>query len=104
LRRITQNLLPGGIVEAPKRPLQTPQREWLRGPLRGWATDWIEVALNRFGGQWLDPQVVRKTWQRYCDGIGDNSFFIWQWINLGMMTKLLRRPAPASGVPHGPRP
>ncbi len=89
LRRIAANLLPAGIVEAPKRPLQTPQREWLRGPLRGWASDCIEVALSAFGGQWLNADKVRATWQSYCDGAGDNSFFIWQWISLGMMKKML---------------
>jgi asparagine synthase (glutamine-hydrolysing) len=87
LRRIARNLLPEGIVEAPKRPLQTPQREWLRGPLREWANEQIEIALSRFGGQWLDSKAVRGVWQNYCDGHGDNSFFVWQWISLGMMKK-----------------
>ncbi|MBF0244780.1 MAG: asparagine synthase (glutamine-hydrolyzing), partial [Planctomycetes bacterium] len=30
LRRIATRICPRGIVEAPKRPLQTPKREWLR--------------------------------------------------------------------------
>ena len=34
LREIVAPLLPRGIVTAPTRPLQTPQRGWLRGPLR----------------------------------------------------------------------
>jgi asparagine synthase (glutamine-hydrolysing) len=85
LRRMAQRLLPSGIVEAPKRPLQTPQREWLRGPLKGWASDNIEAALERFGGRWLKADAVRAAWQTFCDGEGDNSFFIWQWINLGIV-------------------
>jgi asparagine synthase (glutamine-hydrolysing) len=87
LRRIVRSLLPEGIVESPKRPVQTPQREWLRGPLREWATENIDVALEAFGDQWLEPKAVRGVWRNYCDGIGDNSFFVWQWINLGLMTK-----------------
>jgi len=31
LREIVAPLLPEGVCEAPKRALQTPQREWLRG-------------------------------------------------------------------------
>ena len=85
LRQTAKQLLPDGVVEAPKRPLQTPQREWLRGPLREWAGGQIEDALAVFGGSWLDESAVRKSWQNYCDGEGDNSFFVWQWISLGLL-------------------
>jgi asparagine synthase (glutamine-hydrolysing) len=84
LRRITRELLPGGVVEAPKRPLQTPQREWLRGPLRSWAHDCIEMGLTRRAGDWLDAKKVRAAWAEYNNGNCDNSFFVWQWISLGL--------------------
>jgi asparagine synthase (glutamine-hydrolysing) len=86
LRRIAQKLLPQGIVEAPKRPLQTPQREWLQGPLRDWANEQIDTALSKHGGSWLNSAAVRKAWQDYLTGPADNSFFIWQWLNIGLMT------------------
>ena len=54
LRQIAASHLPGRIVEAPKRPLQTPQREWLRGPLREWATALIDEAVHGPGAPWLD--------------------------------------------------
>jgi len=85
LRDITRQLVPFEIAEAPKRPLQTPQREWLRGPLKTWAEDCIEAGLNRYGGQWLEPTLVRKEWSAYCRGESDNSFYVWQWISLGLM-------------------
>lgn len=85
LRRISKQLLPDGVVEAPKRPLQTPQREWLRGPLKGWGTDCLEEALNAFGHEWFDARAVRETWRNYCKEEADNSFYVWQWISLGMM-------------------
>lgn len=84
LRQIAAELLPSELVEAPKRPVQTPQREWLRGPLREWAGERIDEALAVYGNEWLDTQAVRKAWQNYCGGTGDNSFFIWQWISLGL--------------------
>lgn len=86
LRQITRGLLPAGVVDSPKRPLQTPQREWLRGPLREWAEDQIEGALAAYGGSWLDQDAVRATWKTYCEGEGDNSFFVWQWISVGLMS------------------
>lgn len=85
LREITKKLLPQGIVEAPKRPLQTPQREWLRGPLAGWAEDCIQQALNGGGGQWLDAKQVQREWVQYKEGKSDNSFYVWQWVSLGLM-------------------
>ena len=85
LRAISKRLLPAGVVEAPKRPLQTPQREWLRGPLQAWANKQIEAALTAYGNDWLDAEKVRAAWGEYIDGASDNSFYIWQWINLGLM-------------------
>lgn len=88
LRQLVRGMLPAAISEAPKRPVQTPQREWLRGPLREWAEECIEAALDGHGGEWLDARSVRVAWREYCEGRGDNSFYVWQWINLGMMTEI----------------
>lgn len=85
LREIARSLLPAGIVEAPKRPLQTPQREWLAGPLRRWAGDHIELVLAEYGGEWFDAGAVRDAWRGYLAGTSDNSFYVWQWISLGLM-------------------
>jgi asparagine synthase (glutamine-hydrolysing) len=86
LRKIAADLLPRPVAEAPKRAVQTPQREWLRGPLAEWANTHIECALAGWGERWLDPAAVRAEWSQYIAGGGDNSFPIWQWINLGLMT------------------
>lgn len=82
-RQIARRLLPERLAEAPKRPVQTPQREWLRGPLADWASAQIELALTAHS-DWLDPVQVREAWRRYRNGEGDNSFFVWQWISLGL--------------------
>jgi asparagine synthase (glutamine-hydrolysing) len=82
---MSRQLLPDGVVESPKRPLSTPQREWLRGPLRDWAAACIEKALSRYGGSWLDTESAHASWRSYSNGKGDNSFFIWQWISLGLI-------------------
>jgi asparagine synthase (glutamine-hydrolysing) len=86
-RQITKQLLPAGIVDSPKRLLQKQQREWLRGPLREWASEQVEGALAAYGGSWLDRHAVRAGWQAYCDGRRDDSFFVWQWISLGLTVK-----------------
>jgi asparagine synthase (glutamine-hydrolysing) len=87
LRRIARQLVPDDISEAPKRPVQTPQREWLSGPLRNWCADCTELALEEFGGAWLDRSRVSATYADYMAGQSDNSFYVWQWISVGLMLK-----------------
>lgn len=90
LRRIAADLVPDGLVEAPKRPLQTPQREWLRGPLRDWVEASVDTALNRWSGAWLDGPATRTSLAEFLAGRGDNSFFVWQWISLGLLAEQVR--------------
>ncbi|MBK8465870.1 MAG: asparagine synthase (glutamine-hydrolyzing) [Chloracidobacterium sp.] len=85
LRQIANGLIPESLTEAPKRPLQTPQREWLRHELREWADQTIDTALNSFAGEWLDRGAVKTAWSDFCGGKGDNSFYVWQWISIGLM-------------------
>ena len=85
LRQLAQRLVPSNIVEAPKRPVQTPQREWLRGGLKMWALDCIQTALLHYDCGWLSGKHVREACEQYFAGGADNSFFLWQWISLGLM-------------------
>jgi asparagine synthase (glutamine-hydrolysing) len=84
VRRLADRILPGGVREAPKRPVQTPQREWLRGPLRRWLEANVEQAL-RAHPDWFDESSLRSALRCYLSGAGDNSFYIWQWLSLGLM-------------------
>jgi asparagine synthase (glutamine-hydrolysing) len=40
--------------------------------------------LAVYGGTWLDAGAVRREWKDYCSGDADNSFYIWQWISIGL--------------------
>ncbi len=86
LRKIAKGLIAEGLSEAPKRPMQTPQREWLREELRDWVYETVGYALNNVGGSWLDSDAVASTLDEFNKGRGDNSFFIWQWISIGLMS------------------
>lgn len=82
LRQMTGGLLAEG-VQAPKRPVQTPQREWLRGALADWATERIEALAG--ASAWFDAAAMRAAWQGYLAGEGDNSYWVWQWLSAAMM-------------------
>lgn len=86
LRDISKRFIPSSLSEAPKRPIQTPQREWLRGLLRDWADSQIGEALSGPQSSFVDKQKLRAVADAFFLGESDNSFYIWQWISLGMAT------------------
>lgn len=86
-RRIATSLLPTSVVTAPKRPVQTPQREWLRGPLHSWASDCISDILVGPTAAWFDRDALAQQWQQFLAGHEDNSFFVWQWISVALMLR-----------------
>lgn len=80
LRRAMDKKLPKDIVWTGKRPVVTPQREWMQSYLKRW----VEELINdpKFGSRGLfDAQNVRKTFATYLAGGFENAFPIWQWIN-----------------------
>lgn len=79
LRSAMKGRLPDRIRLAPKRAVVTPQREWMRGPLKPWVDEIIHSPSFAQRGLFNVPEV-HKAWERYCNEGGDNSFFVWQWI------------------------
>ncbi len=82
-RQIVQGYLPGKVSLAPKRPVQTPQREWLGERLRDWALNSVLVFSEMPISQ---PTEVKAVWNAFEGGKLDNTFWLWQWINLRWMT------------------
>ena len=87
LRELARRWLPTPVVEAPKRAVSTPQREWLRGPLKSWVEGNIADGLHAVGGPWLDASAVWRAWDEYSRGGTDNSFFVWQWVSIGLISR-----------------
>lgn len=87
LRQMSESLMPDCVNYSPKRPVQTPQREWLKSELKGWTYDCVDTALNHYGEIWLNTKRVREEIDGFMNNERDNSFFVWQWISLGLMTE-----------------
>ncbi len=80
MRRAASRRIPEQLVRTPKRAIVTPQREWLRGPLR----PAVEALLNdgAFAERGIfDAQKSKVAFEEFCAGDGGNAFFIWQWIS-----------------------
>lgn len=80
LRRAMEPRLPKNIIWAHKRPVVTPQREWMVGPLKSWVEDIINSRSFAERGL-FNVEQVRLTFRRYVNGQMNNAFPIWQWIN-----------------------
>ncbi|MBG6062969.1 asparagine synthase (glutamine-hydrolyzing) [Flavobacterium sp. CG_9.1] len=78
LRDLVKKQLGDTIALAPKRALQTPQREWIAKELAPYFIKSIALFSALEG---IDEKQVQAIWKEYCDGNQDNSFYIWQWIN-----------------------
>lgn len=79
LRKISAKILPLKTANREKRKLQTPQREWLKN------ASWVRDILysDSFGGRNIfDIRKVKDAYSEYLRGNYDNSFFLWQWLNL----------------------
>ena len=87
-REIASSLLPSAVTTAPKRPVQTPQREWLRGPLRGWVEECLASPAVQTSG-WFDTKAIQQEWESYLTGRDDNSFFVLQWISVALNASVL---------------
>jgi asparagine synthase (glutamine-hydrolysing) len=78
LREIAAEHLHNDLVMAPKRPVQTPQREWLANDLRDWANTMIEnFSTNNF----VSKSALKHEWETFTKQNSDNSFYVWQWID-----------------------
>lgn len=84
LRKIAEKFLQKELVLAPKRPLQTPQREWLSEDLKDWVK--VEVALL-YQNDWFDKVALQSELDLFFKGDNQSSFHIWQWINAAQLLK-----------------
>ena len=86
LRDIMSDKIPKSIAFEPKRQVQTPQREWFRENLR----EWIISSMNN-SRLWdlgiLNRKESFKKLNSYMEGFGNNSMFIWQWLDLDLWLK-----------------
>ena len=85
LRRILREFIQGDISEAPKRPIQTPQREWLAHDLKDWTADYVALAIRKY--DFLNGKEIDRELDKFFKGESDNSFYIWQWIGLGLFSE-----------------
>jgi len=85
LRSLVSEHLSEELSYAPKRPLQTPQREWLRNEMKEIITLQIsEIETSKYQN-WFDMSALKTEWKDYLDGDQDSSFHIWQLLSMNLL-------------------
>jgi len=82
IREAMKGLMDENVRIAPKRSIQAPQGEWLRKePMRSYVIDLInsETFADR---NIFNVNKVITAYDEFCEGKYNNSFFVWQWINM----------------------
>ncbi|WP_029272135.1 asparagine synthase (glutamine-hydrolyzing) [Flavobacterium sp. KJJ] len=88
LREIASEYFINDLAFAPKRALQTPQREWLQHNLKEWVTNCFTELENSIYGDWFNKEILQEELKRYFEGTIQSSFHIWQCISLYQMLKI----------------
>jgi len=68
LREIVKSYMTKKISYSPKRPLQTPQREWLGNELKILVNDSIEKILDSKYSDWFEKDIMINEWKKYLEG------------------------------------
>ena len=82
IRRGFDGYMPESVRLAKKRSIQAPQGEWLRAaPMRDYIWDMLHSTQFASRG-YFNISKCKDKFQSFLDGNFENSFFVWQWINL----------------------
>ena len=67
LRQVLYEYVPRKLIERPKMGFAVPLAEWLRGPLKTWASDLLDQQWLVSQGV-LDPDLVSEKWREHLAG------------------------------------
>lgn len=76
LRQVLARHVPASLFERPKMGFGVPVGQWLRGPLKDWATSLLDADALQADGI-LDSNVVTATWNAHQDGRGNHEHRLW---------------------------
>ena len=76
VRQVLDRYVPRHLIDRPKTGFGIPLDEWLRGPLKAWASDLLAPErLNRQG--WFDSKRVNAVWAEHQRGGRNHGSWLW---------------------------
>ena len=76
VRQVLYKYVPKELIERPKAGFAVPVGQWMRGPLREWASDLLdEKRIQREG--YFNPKLVQQLWDQHLSGNYDWTPRLW---------------------------
>lgn len=85
IRELMSNKLPYQVNFAPKRILQTPQIEWMKGPLFNQIKQKIESIKKTPYSVWFNWDLIEIELNRFKKLPAESSFHLWQIFNFSLI-------------------
>jgi len=76
LRQVLYEYVPQDLIDRPKAGFSIPLGEWLRGPLKDWVEELLDVQRLSEDG-YFDVYYVRTIWQDHLSGKSDQQALLW---------------------------
>lgn len=76
LRQVLFRHVPKELIERPKTGFSVPLAAWLRGPLRPWAEDLLNIGSLR-KSDFLNAKLIETLWADHLSGRFDRSSYLW---------------------------
>jgi asparagine synthase (glutamine-hydrolysing) len=90
LRDVVSRLIDPALLDRPKMGFDPPIGEWLRGPLREWATERLAPSELRASGI-SGTEVVREAWDRHQAGRSNEDYRLWSVLQYQAWVEWVRR-------------
>jgi asparagine synthase (glutamine-hydrolysing) len=74
-RRLLERYVPRDLFERPKMGFGIPIDNWLRGPLKGWASDWLSSGAGY--DEFFDRKAISDNWQQHQIGRVNRGGQLW---------------------------
>ncbi len=88
LRKVLSNYVPDSLINRPKMGFSVPIRDWLKGPLKIWASDLIHSEYVSVS-ETLNGKNIKRVWNEHQKGSHDHSHKLWTlcmwlaWVRYG---------------------
>lgn len=80
LRSLLADYLPKQLIDRPKRGFSLPISNWMRGPLKNWAEELLDVSSLAHAGVFKATSVT-KLWNEHLDGRRNHGDTLWSILS-----------------------